>query len=205
MISDEKIRAALAEVARFYDRRKVGDVGHLGFRRSTDLGKLSMCLEWMIGKGLLAPGRSRFLDMGCGDGRVNVLFSYLVEVSVGVELDEWTLDDYFPLREELDRVLRSRDISPPPDNILLFCGDSTDEALHEDIREKTAFAFSDFDLFYTYLTMQEEFAALISRKAKQGAVFMVYGLERIMPGLEGFELLTPGQSLEGILALYRKK
>ena len=61
------------------------------------------------------------------------------------------------------------------------------------------------DLFYTYLTMQEEFAALVARKAKPGALFMVYGLDRILPRYSGLRLLTPDWALEGILALYRKE
>jgi hypothetical protein len=52
--------------------------------------------------------------------------------------------------------------------------------------------------------MQEEFAELIVRKAKVGAVFMVYGLEKIIPRFTGLRLLTPEKSLEGIVALYQK-
>jgi hypothetical protein len=39
-VLDDRTRKALLKVARFYDRRKVGDVGALGFRRSTDLQRL---------------------------------------------------------------------------------------------------------------------------------------------------------------------
>ena len=45
--------------------------------------------------------------------------------------------------------------------------------------------------------------APIARKAKPGAVFMVYGMEKILPRLEGMELIGPGP-LEGVLALYQK-
>ena len=44
----------------------------------------------------------------------------------------------------------------------------------------------------------------IAGKAKRGSVFMVYGLEKILPRFQGLRLLTPERALEGILALYRK-
>lgn len=194
----------LDEIARFYDARKVGDKGFLGFRRSTDLGRLISCLEGLIARRLLIARRSLFLDMGCGDGRVNVLFSYLAGASVGMEVDEWTLDEYSPLKEELESILRERELPTPPDNIYLFLGDSTDEAIHELMRRETGIRFEDMDLFYTYLTMYDEFSRLIAAKAKKGAVFMVYGMEKIIPRLDGLRLITPERTLEGILALYQK-
>jgi tRNA(Ile2) C34 agmatinyltransferase TiaS len=78
-----------------------------------------------------------------------------------------------------------------------------DGSLHEKIRGETGAALEEFDLFYTYLTMQEEFAELISERAKPGAVFMVYGLNDILPRFPGFRLLSQ-KPLEGIVALYRK-
>jgi hypothetical protein len=202
--SEGWLERTLHRVAEFYDGRKVGDVGHLGFRRSSDLSKVLSCLKAMIGRGLLKPEEALFLDMGCADGRVNVLMSYLAKTSVGIELDEWTLDDYRPLREELDALLAEQGLPAPRDNLFLYHGDSTDESLHDRIRKETGVRFDRFDLFYTYLTMQEEFAELIGRKAKSGAIFMVYGLEKILPRFPGFRLLTPDRPLEGIVALYRK-
>lgn len=194
----------LGRIARFYDQRKVGDVGSLGFRRSSDLARLVPCLSAMIRAGLLVPGVSSFLDMGCADGRVNVLLSYLTSASVGVELDEWTLDEYPGLRRELDGVLRKEGHPLPPPNVFLFHGDTMDPALHESVFHKTGLGFKAFDLFYTYLTMQEEFAALVRRKARKGALFMVYGLERVIPRFAGLRLLTPEKPFQGILALYQK-
>jgi SAM-dependent methyltransferase len=205
MVELEKtVERTLLQVAEFYDRRKVGDAGHLGFRRSSDLSKVLSCLKMMIGQGLFAPAEALFLDMGCADGRVNVLLSYLAEKSVGIELDEWTLDDYGPLREELEATLTQRGLLLPRQNISLYHGDSMDESLHDRIHHETGVRFDQFDLFYTYLTMQEEFAELIVRKAKPGAVFMVYGLEKIIPRFTGLHLLTPERPLEGIIALYQK-
>ena len=195
---------ALLQVVEFYDRRKVGDVGHLGFRRSSDLSKVFSCLKTMIGQGLYVPGASQFFDMGCADGRVNVLLSYLAKTSVGIELDEWTLDDYGPLRQDLDVLLTERKLRLPQNNIFLYHGDSMDESLHDRIHRETGIPFNKFNVFYTYLTMMEEFAELIARKAESGALFMVYGLEKILPRFTGLRLLTPERPLEGIIALYQK-
>jgi len=200
---DEKTKRTLFEVARFYDRKKVGDVGFLGFRRSTDLGKLAACLLSMVEQRLLVPEKTLFLDMGCADGRVNVLLSYVARRSVGVELDEWTLEEYAPLRSALEAQLKRCALPFPPDNIHLIHGDTTDPSLHEKINDAIDVRFEDYDLFYTYLTMQEEFASLIGERAKQGSVFMVYGLEKILPKFNGLNLLTE-KPLQGILALYQK-
>ena len=200
---DEVTRRTLLGIARFYDQRKVGDVGSLGFRRSSDLTKLVKCLTWMVERRLLALRSSTFLDLGCADGRVNVLLSYLVKRCVGIEIDEWTLEEYEPLRTALEAVLSAENLPAPPENISLYCGDSTDPLLHQRVQDETGLRFGDFDLYYTYLIMQEEFAELISRKARPGAVFMVYGLARILPHFPGLRLLTP-TPLEGILALYDK-
>ena len=200
---DEKTEKTLFKVAHFYDQKKVGDVGFLGFRRSTDLRKLAACLLTMIEHRLVVPQESLFLDMGCADGRVNVLLSYVVQRSVGIELDEWTLEEYAPLRSDLEAELKRSALTLPPDNIHLFHGDTMDVSLHERVYNKAGVRFEDYDLFYTYLTMQEEFAALISQRAKGGAVFMVYGLEKILPRFDGLRVLTE-TPLQGILALYQK-
>jgi hypothetical protein len=205
MIEFKKILdQTLLQVVEFYDRRKVGEVGHLGFRRSSDLHKVFCCLKTMIGQGLFVPADALFLDMGCADGRVNVLMSYLAKTSVGIELDEWTLDDYGPLRKELDALLTEKGLLLPPKDIFLYHGDSMDESLHDRVHHETGVSFDQFDLFYTYLTMQEEFAELIARKAKPGAFFMVYGLEKILPRFTGLRLLTSARPMEGIIALYQK-
>jgi SAM-dependent methyltransferase len=202
--SEESVARALLQVVEFYDWRKVGDMGPLGFRRSSSLAKVLSSLNAMIGQGLFVPGISRFLDMGCADGRVNVLLSYLAKTSVGIELDEWTMDDYKPLRQELDVLLTKKGLLLPKKNIFLYHGDSMDESLHDRIHHDTGIRFNQFDLFYTYLTMMEEFAELIARKAKPGSLFMVYGLQRIIPLFAGLRLLTHEKPLEGIIALYQK-
>ena len=73
------------------------------------------------------------------------------------------------------------------------------------IARETGTEFQDFDIFYTYLVMHEEFAGLIAEKAKKGSVFMVYGLHKILPAYQGLRLLDPISPMEGILAVYRKE
>lgn len=198
------LKKTLLTVAEYYDQKKVGDSGPLGFRRSTDLTRLMSCVDNLVNMGVLDPGRSVFLDMGCADGRVNVLMSYIMKRSIGIELDEWTLEEYGSLKSELENVLLTQELPLPPDVISLFHGDSMDETVHEVLYDRTGIRFGEIDLFYTYLTMQPEFGELIARKAKKGAVFMVYGLAGIIPELDGFKLLTRDKPMEGILALYQK-
>jgi hypothetical protein len=182
----------------------VGDGGPLGFRRSTELVLLLACAERLMDERILNPDQSLFLDLGCADGRVNVFFSYLVKLSVGIEMDEWTLDEYAPLRSKLEGVLKEQGLLLPRKNIFLFHGDSTDERIHQTITRDTGVCFEEFDLFYTYLVMHQEFAELIAKKAKRGSIFLVYGLHDILPTYSGFSLLSHISPLEGILALYRK-
>ena len=110
----EEMRITLREVARFYDERKVGDGGSLGFRRSSDLGTLVSCLEQLINKSFLIPQHSLFLDMGCADGRVNVLMSYLAAKSIGIEINEWIMDEYVPVKTELEATLKTARLPLPP-------------------------------------------------------------------------------------------
>ncbi len=201
---DEKLFLALRQVAAFYDRKKIGATGGLGFRKSTDLSRLLAAMEFMIEDGLFYPGRVRFLDLGCADGRVNVLMSYLTEISVGVEIDDWSLEEYRPLRQELDSLLVELGLPTPKPNIFLFRGDVTDGHLWDRIEKQTAKGWQDFDLFYTYMTLLEEFADLVARKAKVGALFMVYGLEKIQPSFSGLKILYPQEPLGGVLSIYQK-
>jgi hypothetical protein len=201
---DDQLKKTLLRVAKFYDQRKVGDVGPLGFRRSTDMMTMFACLDRLLDEKIITPNETMFLDLGCADGRVNVFLSYLVRMSAGIELDEWTFDEYGPLKFQLEEVLKQEGFLLPPENILIFHGDATDERIHQAIRRETGVRFEDFDLFYTYLVMHEEFAELIERKAKRGSVFIVYGLDKIMPTYKGFRLLKYISPMEGILAIYRK-
>lgn len=192
-------------MAEFYDSRKVGDVGPLGFRRSTELMKIMACLDRLQEEKIIVPNETKFLDMGCADGRVNVFLSYLAKISVGIELDEWTLDEYAPLRTELDHILKTEGLPTPPENVFLFHGDSTDPKTYEAITCKTGSEFRAFDLFYTYLVMHREFAEVIAERAGKGSFFLVFGVHKILPRLEGLRLLDHISPMEDILAVYQKE
>ena len=194
----------LQTVTEFYDQRKVGHVGSLGYRRSSDLARVKACVDGLMARSLLVPQETLFLDMGCADGRVNVLMSYVTKKSIGIEVNEWILDEYGPVKAELDETLKTGQLPLPPENISLFLGDTLDDEIHKSIKNETGVDFEDYDLFYTYLTMYEEFSELILRKAKRGSIFMVYGLDKILPKIEGFQLLTPKKPIEGIIAVYQK-
>jgi hypothetical protein len=201
---DPQLRNSLANVAEFYDQRKVGDSGPLGFRRSTDLTTLLACADRLIKEKVIVPGETAFLDLGCADGRVNLFFSYLVRLSVGIELDEWTLDEYGSLRSQLDALLKKKGLPSPPENIFLFHGDSTDRRLHDSVARRTGLGIESFHLFYTYLVMHDAFAEMLAEKARKDAIFMVYGLHKILPQYPGFRLLRNLSPMEGILAIYQK-
>lgn len=201
---DEEFRREIEAVAGFYDARLVGDLGPLGFRRTTELGKLLPCLPALVSIGILVPGRSHFLDLGCGDGRVNVLMSYLTRISLGVEIEDWTLEEHGELRKQLGAALAGDGLRPVPGNIHLFCGDATDWATHDAIRRATGIAFADVDVFYTFLTAHEEFAKLIVARGKPGCTFLVYGMNRIFPRYDGLELIESLSPLGDVLAVYRK-
>ena len=72
---DEDLKKTLLKVAQFYDQRKVAHKGYLGFRQSSDLARLVDGIDHLIHQSLLIHRQSLFLDMGCADGRVNVLLS----------------------------------------------------------------------------------------------------------------------------------
>ncbi len=201
---DQRLKQGLAEVAAYYDKRKVGHVGPLGFRRSTDMATLMTCVDRLMTEGLIIPGETTFLDLGCGDGRVNLFFSLFVRLSVGIEIDEWTLEEYAPARAELKKRLGRTGLLLP-DNVFLFHGDSTDASIHRSVKRETGTGMDQFDLFYTYLIMHEEFAQMLGEKARAGAIFMVYGVDRIMPAYQGFKRLDHLSPMEGILALYQKE
>ncbi|RLB56114.1 MAG: hypothetical protein DRI90_18945 [Deltaproteobacteria bacterium] len=199
------LHTTLEAVAAFYDARQVGETGGLGFRRTTRLSAIVACLDRWLDGGIVVPGRSRFLDIGCGDGRVNVLFSYLTQASLGIEIDEWTLDEYLPLRRQLDQELAEQGLPLPEDNIVLLHGDSLDQAVHDEMRRTSATTFGDIDLFFTFLTLHDELAPRIAADAKDGAIFIVYGLDNILPRYDGLTLLEEASSLADQLVLYRKE
>jgi hypothetical protein len=198
-----EIERTLLCVAGYCDERRVGDVGALGFRRSTRLGALVDSLEVMLAENLLVPGRTRFLDMGCADGRVNLLLSYLTAISVGIELHDWILEDHASLRTGLYAELDGAGLPRPPHNIHLILGDTLDQRTQEEMRQRTGLALEQVDLFFTYLTAYDAFGNLVARMARSGAIFMVYGLDLVLPAIEGLSYVEDSP-VENKIALYRK-
>ena len=191
-------------IARYYDGCKVGYVGHEGYRKSTDLVKFARCIEELLRLGHIDPNRSLFLDFGCADGRVNVLMSYFVKVSAGIEIDPEILAEYKPRKEELDRRLHRANLIQPSTNIALFPGNSLEAATYEGIESTINLRFDEIDIFYTYITLHDLFAAKIAAEAKPKALYLVYGFNKILPHYQGLELLIPDLASQGIVALYGK-
>lgn len=194
------IRKALFRTAQFYDERKVGEDGRFGFRRSSDLMLLYENLDKLIENKIIRPKKTVFLDLGCADGRVNVFFSYLTEASIGIEIDEWSLDEYSILLNQLTSILKKEGLPLPKNNIFLFHGDVFDPKVYEKIEGATGYRISDIDVFYTYLFMYKEFSEILRKKGKKGAFFIIYGMGDIIPRLEGLEYID--LSIKG-LGIYR--
>lgn len=201
---DAELMATLAAVARFYDQRPIGHVGPEGFRRTTLLGDLYAALPRLVEIGAVVPGQTKLIDTGCGDGRVNVWFSYLVRHSFGVEVEDWVLEERAATRAELLRVLLSAAYRPPPDNTRLFCGDALGPEVYDEIARRTGVSFADLDLFYTFLCLHQELGAAIAERARPGALLMVYGLDSIVPELGGLVRLHEPSLGASRIVLYRK-
>ena len=191
-------------IARYYDGCKVGYVGHEGYRKSTDLVKFARCIDELVRLDLIDPKRTLFLDLGCADGRVNVLMSYFVKLSLGIEIDPEILAEYNPRKEELGHKLQRANLIEPTDNITLFLGNSLEATTYEQIESTINVRFEEIDIFYTYITLHDLFGAKIAEKAKPKALYLVYGFNKILPRYQGLELLIPDLASQGIVTLYGK-
>jgi len=203
-MNDSRLQQTVATIADYYDGCKVGYVGHEGYRKSTDLVKFARCIDGLVSLGLIDPNRTLFLDLGCADGRVNVLMSYFVKLSLGLEIDPEILAEYNPRKEELGHKLRKANLIQPKDNITLFQGNSLEAAAYKQIESKVNVRFNKIDLFYTYITLHDLFGAKIAAEAKPRALYLVYGFNKILPRYQGLELLIPDLASQGIVALYGK-
>jgi SAM-dependent methyltransferase len=203
-MTDCRLQQTVATIADYYNGCKVGYVGHEGYRKSTDLVKFARCIDELLGLGLIDPNHTLFLDLGCADGRVNVLMSYFVKLSVGIEIDPEILAEYNPRIEELVHKLRRAKLIQPIDNITLFRGNSLGAATYEQIESTVNIRFEEIDIFYTYITLHDLFAAKIAAEAKPNALYLVYGFNKILPRYQGLELLIPDLASQGIVALYGK-
>jgi SAM-dependent methyltransferase len=172
MISDALIKT-MKLASDYFDVRKVGCFCNTGYRKTTDISKLGACIEDLAGSGIIDPVRSVFMDLGCGDGRVNLLMGYFVRLSIGIEIDADILSEYEPKKDELLSVLRRKGAVLPPENIFLFPGSSLDTATFDEVRSRTGIDFSDVDLFYTYITLHDVFASTIAERGRSGACYLV--------------------------------
>ena len=179
--------------ADYFDGRKVGCFGNTGYRKTTDLSKLSACIDDLAASGIINPGSTVFADLGCGDGRVNLLISYFVRVSIGIEIDSEILSEYAPGKNELISLLKKEGSILPPENIFLFHGSSLDDKTFDEIRSRTGVDFGDVDLFYTYITLHDVFAEKIAERGRPRG--LLHGL-RLQPGFlpsyESFRAGKPG-------------
>jgi SAM-dependent methyltransferase len=204
MMTDSRLRRTLDFIAEYYNGYKVGYVGNEGYRKSTDLMKLVKCIDELLTLGFVTPQRSTFLDLGCADGRVNVLMSYFVERSVGIEIDPEILNEFGQRKDNLTLRLQRANLTLPPDNIFLFQGNSLEPGVYKQIKYTIGARFVDIDLFYTYITLHDLFAEKIAKEAKTGALYMVYGFSKILPRYQGLDTLIADVASQGIVALYGK-
>jgi hypothetical protein len=205
LLENRLLPRALDAVREFYDGMKIGVFGNLGNYKSTDLSKFSECLPALVKMGVLDPSRTVFCDLGCADGRVNVLMSYWARKSLGVEIDEELLATHDRLLEELTISMKRKGLPPPPRRIRLLAGDSLADETYRVMKAETGYGFQDVDLFYTHFTLHDVFAEKIAASAKQGAVYVVYGLDRVLPHYPGLRSLTPDRALNEIMGVYRKE
>ena len=203
-MTDSRLQQTIATIADYYNGCKVGYVGHEGYRKSTDLAKFGKCVDELVALGYIEPQHTTFLDLGCADGRVNVLMSYFVKHSVGIEIDPEILAEFSPRKRELSHRLQSENLIQPPDNISLFNGNSLEAATYDLIENSIGVRFERIDLFYTYITLHDLFAAKIAEEGKQKALYLVYGFNRILPRYQGLEILIPDVASQGIVSLYGK-
>jgi len=200
----EALEETVRLVSSYFDACKVGCTGTKGFRKTTDLSHFSACIAHLKALGFLNPGSTRFVDLGCGDGRVNLLMSYFVKLSVGIEIDGEILAEFDQRKNELLPLLLREGGTPPPENLFLYHGSSLDPATFERVERDTGLRFEEVDLFYTYITLHDVFAELIAQRGRTGALYLVYGFNRVLPRYDSFELVVPDLGSRGIAALFRK-
>ncbi len=203
-LAENPLHRALAVIAAYYGGCKYGVQGFEGYRKSTDLDKLVCCVLDLADRGMLDTEETNFLDLGCADGRVNVLMSYFVRRSIGIEIDPEILSEYAPRFDELRDRLAREGLPHPPENIALFQGSSLDHDVHDQVHKETGARFVDVDMFYTYITLHDLFAEEIEHRAKEGALYLVYGFNRVLPRYDGLHLLIEDVGAQGIAALYGK-
>jgi hypothetical protein len=204
MMDTNGLIQTLSYIADFYDACKFGYEGVEGYRKSTNLAKLSKCAQELAALEFIDSRRTVLADLGCADGRVNILMSYFVKKSIGIEIDSEFLAEFVPRKEELVNRLQKANLLLPPDNVLLFRGNSLEASTYQRVFAEADVRFEDIDLFYTYITLHDVFAEKIALEAKKGSLYLVYGFNKVLPRYQGLELLIPDVASQGIGALYGK-
>ena len=204
MMDNGYLKETISLIINFYDSYKVGYEGFKGYRKSTDLEKLRRCIQELISLGFINERNTIFADLGCADGRVNVLLSYFVKKSIGIEIDSDILSEFAPRKKELLSKLQRKNLILPPDNTNLFQGNSLDPSTYQRIFKDIGISFADIDLFYTYITLHDLFAQKIANEGKSGALYLVYGFNKILPHYRGLNVLIPDLASKGIAVLYVK-
>jgi SAM-dependent methyltransferase len=204
-MKDHDLHTTIKLTVDYFDSRKAGCFGNTGYRKTTDLGKLHACIEDLAVSGIVKPGSTVFADLGCGDGRVNLLMSYFVRLSIGMEIDREILSEYALRRKELISILEKEGAVLPPENIFLIHGSSLQNRTFDEMRSRTGADFGDVDLFYTYITLHDVFAEKIAERGRPGVHYLVYGFSKVLPVYESFELVNADVGAQAIAALFKKK
>ena len=199
---NNSLRKTISLIAQFYGSYKVGYEGSQGYRKSSDLKKLEACIWALVSQNLINANSTIFADLGCADGRVNLLMSYFVKKSIGIEIDHDILAEYTPRKINLCHTLQKKNLFLPPDNTYLFGGNSLEPSTYEHISHEIGVSFSDIHFFYTYITLHDLFAEKIARETKTGTLYLVYGFHKVLPQYKGLNVLISDLGSQGIATLY---
>ncbi len=203
-LEDHLFPRALSTVAEFFDGNKTGVYGNQGEFKSTDLAALGRCLSLLHRNGMLDACKTVFLDLGCGDGRVAAYMAYWVQNALGIEIDEDMIIRFQYRYQRVLELLDASDLPAPPGGIHVIQGDALSEQTYARLQEECGQGFQDVDVFYTHFTLHDLYADLIAKRAKPGAVYLVYGLNEILPEYPGLHRVFPGRAVHGILGVYQK-
>ncbi len=202
---DDLTIKTIEAIISFFDANKKGHIGSSGYRKTSSLDVVFKAVKELMAQNIIRNKETIFLDLGCGDGRVCMLMSYICKWSIGIELEDFIYDEYKEARNQIENILRSQKLLPIPENIFVVNGDSLSMETYKVIKQKINVELENVDLFYTYITLHDAFANMLKERARKGSYYMVYGFSGILPQYDGFELINPDIANEKLIALYRKK
>ncbi len=202
---DELTVKTIEAIITFFDANQKGHIGNSGYRKTSSLSVLFRAVKKLMAQNIIQYKKTVFLDLGCGDGRVCMLMSYICKQSIGIELEDFIYDEYREVRNQVENILKLNRLLPFPDNMLVINGDSLSAETHKFIKQKVDIELKDVDIFYTYITLHDAFASMLKEKARKGSYYMVYGFSGVLPRYDSFELVDPDVANEKLIALYRKR